>query len=123
MLVRKLKLSTIGPCPAHIRFATKSSKSDFGQTQGVSLHEHNLSSFNRTETIKVRKMFHFFQKSQKFSQKGLGVSICTHTAHLKILVAGSDVKIVKFWVLTQTNKSASRLQILIPSPLWANFER
>ena len=30
--------------------------------------------------------------------------MCTHTAHLKIWIAGSDVKIVKFWILAQALK-------------------
>ena len=44
-------------------------------------------------------MFYFRQKNQKFSKKGLGVSMCTHTAHPKFCFAGSVVKIVKFWIL------------------------
>jgi len=103
------------------RFPTKSSKSEFGQFQGVSLHEHNLSSFHRTETIKVRKMFYFFQKTQKFSKKGLGVSICTHMAHLKIWVAGSAVKMVKIWGLGQSPKVCLRGANTHPKPFLVQF--
>ena len=39
-------------CPA-TRFATKSSKSDFGGRFGLSLPEHSLSSFNQSEFIMV----------------------------------------------------------------------
>ena len=40
-------------------------------------------------------MFYFLRKIQKFSKKGLEVSICTHMAHSKFCFAGSVVKIVK----------------------------
>ena len=83
------------PCRVS-RFATKSSKSDFGGRFGLSLPEHSLWSFNHSEMIMVWKMFYFFQKSQKFSKKGLGRGIRTHMAHLKFLLAGSAVKIENF---------------------------
>ena len=40
-------------------------------------------------------------KITKKAKKGLGVSICTHTAQMKIWVAGSAAKMGEIWILVQ----------------------
>ena len=68
-------------------------------------------------------MFYFLQKTQKFSKKGLGVSMCTHTAHPKFCFAGSVVKIVKFWILASCLGVCLQGANTAPSPFQAYFGR
>ena len=86
-----------------IRSTTISPKSEFWLKKVPRMFfssHYNSASFPFSKVIKVWKQFYFFQKSRKFSKKGLWVSICTHMAHLKFPLAGSGVKIMKFsfWV-------------------------
>ena len=103
------------------RFATKSSKSDFGGRFGLSLPEHSLWSFNHSEMIMVWKMFYFFQKSQKYSKKGLGRGKRTHMAHLKFLLAGSAVKIENFLGFSPASWSVPIGCKYSPKPFSARF--
>ena len=43
----------------------------------------------------------FCSKKPKITKKGLEVSICTHTAQMKIWVAGSAAKMGEIWILVQ----------------------
>jgi len=68
---------------------------------------------------KVSKMFYFFQTFQKFWKKGLGVSMCTHMAHLKNFSCGSnDENHENFGISFKGSKCACGVQILSPSPFW-----